>query len=92
MTAVGHDCGRELGGFELLADLGDIFSAVVRAVRATTKYDVAVWVALRGKGVGPAFVIDTKKSLRLAGRFDCINRNSQATVGAVLKTEWHGET
>ena len=79
-----------MGSFELLSDLGDIFSAVVRAVRATAKHDVTMRVALRGKGVGSAFVVDAEKSLRLAGRFDRIDRNSQAAVGAIFKAEWHG--
>ena len=72
--------------------MDDIFGTVVGAVRAATKYDVAVRVAFSGKGIRSAFVIDTEKSLWLAGRFDRIDCNSQATVGAVLKTEWHGET
>ena len=51
-----------------------------------------MWIALRAEGVGSAFIVDAKKSLWLAGRFDRIDRNSQTAVGAILKAKWHGET
>ena len=50
------------------------------------------WVAAGGQCIGLALVVHAEKSLRLAGRFDRIDRNGQAAVGSVFEAEGHGET
>src|SRR5256885_2278076 len=77
---------RELG-----ASFGDALWIVIGTRSPAAQYDVTRWVSSSPDDTGIAFLVDTDKTMRGAGRAHGINGDLQAAVRAIFEPDRHGK-
>ncbi len=92
MAAIDHDVGADSRGTELRLAAGDIFSIIVRLAVAATQYDVPVFVTRGFHRGNMSAGIDAEEAVRVADRFQCIDGDAEAAVGAVLEADGAGQS
>jgi len=91
MAAVHHDVGADIRCTELRLAAGDIFSVKVRLAVAATQYDMPVFVACGFHHGNTSPGIDAEEAVRVAHRFQCIDGDAEAAIGAVFETDGTGQ-